>query len=88
MRPNAPFVWEIGNYVALYTMYNYVNARATLFVFILPLTVMRLGLMVGNWGQHAFVDPADPDSDYLSSITLIDVPVSCPLHFLCLKNFV
>ncbi|KAJ6001903.1 hypothetical protein N7522_007130 [Penicillium canescens] len=66
--------WELSNYVALYTLYNYVNARATLFVFLLPLTVMRLGLMVGNWGQHAFVDPADPDSDYLSSITLIDVP--------------
>jgi hypothetical protein len=68
--------WEVGNYVAIYMLYNYVNARATTFVFILPLTVMRLGLMVGNWGQHAFVDPADPDSDYLSSITLIDVPVS------------
>ena len=68
--------WEVGSYVAIYMLYNYVNARATTFVFILPLTVMRLGLMVGNWGQHAFVDPADPDSDYLSSITLIDVPVS------------
>ncbi|KAJ5463170.1 hypothetical protein N7475_008114 [Penicillium sp. IBT 31633x] len=66
--------WEVGNYVAIYMLYNYVNARATTFVLILPLTVMRLGLMVGNWGQHAFVDPADPDSDYLSSITLIDVP--------------
>jgi hypothetical protein len=32
--------------------------------------------MTVSWGQHAFVDPADPDSDYLSSITLIDVPVS------------
>jgi hypothetical protein len=67
--------WELGNYVMIYMLYNYVNARATLFVLILPLTVMRCGLMVGNWGQHAFVDQADPDSDYLSSITLIDVPV-------------
>ncbi|CAI7630286.1 hypothetical protein N7533_004066 [Penicillium manginii] len=66
--------WELGNYVMIYMLYNYVNARATLFVLILPLTVMRCGLMVGNWGQHAFVDQADPDSDYLSSITLIDVP--------------
>ncbi|GLI79735.1 hypothetical protein PoHVEF18_008076 [Penicillium ochrochloron] len=66
--------WELGNYVAIYLLYNYVNARATVFVFILPLTVMRCGLMVGNWGQHAFVDPIDPDSDYRSSITLIDVP--------------
>ncbi|KAJ5784804.1 uncharacterized protein N7503_010016 [Penicillium pulvis] len=66
--------WELSNYLFIYLLYNYVNARATLFVYILPLTVMRIGLMVGNWGQHAFVDPADPDSDYLSSITLIDVP--------------
>lgn len=68
--------WELGNYATIYLLYNYVNPRATLFVLILPLTVMRCGLMVGNWGQHAFVDPIDPDSDYRSSITLIDVPVS------------
>ncbi|KAJ5134244.1 hypothetical protein N7526_005609 [Penicillium atrosanguineum] len=66
--------WELGNYLAIYILYNYVNARATTFVLILPLTVMRFGLMVGNWGQHAFVDPIDPDSDYRSSITLVDVP--------------
>ncbi|KAF7719553.1 Uncharacterized protein PECH_005530 [Penicillium ucsense] len=66
--------WELGNYIAIYMLYHYVNARATVFVLILPLTVMRCGLMVGNWGQHAFVDPIDPDSDYRSSITLIDVP--------------
>ena len=70
--------WELSNYLSIYLLYNYVNARATTFVLILPLTVMRIGLMVGNWGQHAFVDPSDPDSDYLSSITLIDVAVSEP----------
>jgi hypothetical protein len=32
--------------------------------------------MTGNWGQHAFVDEVEPDSDFRSSITLIDVPVS------------
>jgi hypothetical protein len=32
--------------------------------------------MVGNWGQHALVDELEPDSDFRSSITLIDVPVS------------
>lgn len=68
--------WELSDYASIYLLYNYVNPRATLFVFLLPLLVMRCGLMVGNWGQHAFVDPSDPDSDYLSSITLIDVPVS------------
>ncbi|KAJ5824201.1 Fatty acid desaturase type 1 [Penicillium robsamsonii] len=29
--------------------------------------------MAGNWGQHAFVGPNDPLSDFRSSITLIDV---------------
>jgi hypothetical protein len=55
------------------------NFRATLFVFLLPLLVLRIALMVGNWGQHAIVDEHDPDSDFRSSITLIDVAVSFPL---------
>jgi fatty acid desaturase len=29
--------------------------------------------MVGNWGQHAFVDEANPKSDFRSSVTVIDV---------------
>ncbi|KAI0591788.1 hypothetical protein Alg130_00929 [Pyrenophora tritici-repentis] len=65
---------EVGNYVFLYMMYNYVNALATTFVFLIPLAFMRLALMTGNWGQHAFVDEVEPDSDFRSSITLIDVP--------------
>ena len=69
--------WELGNYAALLTLFL-LNSDATLFVFLLPLTLMRLGLMVGNWGQHAFVDADEPDSDYRSSVTLIDVPVSLP----------
>ena len=31
-------------------------------------------MMMGNWGQHAFVDEDAPDSDLRSSITVIDVP--------------
>lgn len=68
--------WELSNYATIYLLYNYVNPRATLFVLILPLLVMRIGLMVGNWGQHAFVDPTSPESDFRSSITLFDVSVS------------
>lgn len=67
--------WEFLSYVFYSTMITQVNAKATLFVFILPLLLVRLGLMVGNWGQHAFVDPDSPDSDYRSSITLIDAAV-------------
>lgn len=75
MAAKAAF-WELGNYVALYVLWNYVNWKATLFAFLLPLLQLRVGLMVGNWGQHAFVDEVDPNSDFRSSITLIDVPVS------------
>ncbi|KAI1758740.1 hypothetical protein GGR53DRAFT_528629 [Hypoxylon sp. FL1150] len=67
------FFWEVSNYVALFTLFR-INARPTFFVFLLPLMLLRAGLMVGNWGQHALVDPDEPDSDYRSSITLIDVP--------------
>ena len=51
-----------------------VNFHATLFVLLIPFAQLRLGLMIGNWGQHALVDEVDPDSDFRSSITLLDVP--------------
>ncbi|WYZ34578.1 hypothetical protein EsH8_I_000854 [Colletotrichum jinshuiense] len=65
--------WELFNYTVLYTLYC-LNSKATTFVLLCPLLLLRLGLMVGNWGQHAFVDADEPDSDFRSSITLIDVP--------------
>ncbi|KAL2812676.1 hypothetical protein BDW59DRAFT_155203 [Aspergillus cavernicola] len=65
--------WEVGNYLVLYLLWNYVSWKPTLFVFMLPLLQLRVGLMVGNWGQHALVDEVDPNSDFRSSITLIDV---------------
>lgn len=65
--------FELGNYIFLYTMATWASFQATLFVFLIPLLAMRIGLMIGNWGQHAFVDDIDPDSDFRSSITLIDV---------------
>jgi len=67
---------EIASYIFYYTMFTHVNCRATIFVFLIPLCIMRLGLMIGNWGQHAFVDESQPDSDFRSSITVIDVAVS------------
>ena len=81
LRKNRPAValraagWELANYAALLALFR-LRPDATLFVFLLPLGLLRLGLMVGNWGQHAFVDADEPDSDYRSSVTLIDVPVS------------
>ncbi|KAI9786022.1 MAG: hypothetical protein M1816_008174 [Peltula sp. TS41687] len=64
---------EYASYLALYLLTRY-NFRAALFVLLLPFVQMRIGMMVGNWGQHALVDELEPDSDFRSSITLIDVP--------------
>lgn len=64
---------ELGSLGVIVLLARFINFRATLFTLALPLMALRLALMVGNWGQHAFVDEVDPDSDYRSSITLLDV---------------
>jgi hypothetical protein len=66
---------EFATYFFYYAV-SRINVKATIFVYIVPLLLMRFGLMVGNWGQHALVDADEPDSDFRSSITLIDVAVS------------
>lgn len=43
------------------------------------LGLSRVGLMVGNFGQHAFVSWEEPTSDFRSSITLVDSTVRFPL---------
>lgn len=73
--------WELCDYSAVYSLYRFTgNLRAVFCVFLLPLLLLRVGLMVGNWGQHAFVDDEEPDSDFRSSITLIDVAVCVPFR--------
>lgn len=48
------------------------NWRATLVVFIIPLVVTRFMMMNGNWAQHAFISPTEPNNDYQNSITCIN----------------
>jgi hypothetical protein len=67
---------EYAAYFFLYYMTAHINARAATFTLLIPFALLRVGLMIGNWGQHALVDELEPDSDYRSSITLVDVPVS------------
>ncbi len=49
-----------------------VNWRATLMVFIVPFVTVRFLMMAGNWGQHAFIDPARPGNAYVNSLTCIN----------------
>ena len=76
--------WEVSC-AATMLFFTYINFRASLIVFLLPFFIMRLGLMAGNWAQHAFVDEDDPESDFRSSITLIDVAVSIPARSISIQ---
>lgn len=78
-------IGELSSYILIYILAR-MNFYPTLFVLIIPLFQMRIGLMVGNYGQHALVDDLEPTSDFRSSITLIDVPVSRPSCHLYLVN--
>lgn len=46
--------------------------EATVVVFLIPFFYIRLMMMVGNWTQHAFVDPDAPENAYRSSVNTID----------------
>jgi fatty acid desaturase len=50
----------------------FVDARATLVVFVAPVLLVRTLMMVGNWGQHAFVDRDEPGNAYKNSITCVN----------------
>lgn len=49
-----------------------INWQATFILFVIPLLLIRVLMMSGNWSQHAFVDAEDPGNPYLSSTSLIN----------------
>jgi len=49
-----------------------VSMKATFFVVILPFLFSRLIMMLGNWTQHAFIDPDNPENTYRSSYNCIN----------------
>ncbi|MFN8289822.1 MAG: fatty acid desaturase [Chitinophagaceae bacterium] len=46
----------------------FVNFKATLFVFIIPFVFARIVMMLGNWTQHAFVNPDDLEDNSINCI--------------------
>ena len=50
----------------------FVNLKATLVVFVIPLLFARLVMMLGNWTQHSFIDPDKPENLFTSSINCIN----------------
>src|SRR5688572_3943458 len=59
-------------YIAFCIIMCFVNLKATLVVFIIPLLFARLVMMLGNWTQHAFIDQENPDNLYTNSINCIN----------------
>lgn len=51
-----------------------IDLRGGLVGFLLPLVTVRFLMMMGNWGQHAFIDEKDPANPLLNSITCINSP--------------
>jgi Fatty acid desaturase len=49
-----------------------VHWQATVAAFVVPYFLIRLAMMWGNWGQHAFVDSADPGNSLKNSITCVN----------------
>lgn len=64
-------VGELGFYLLVFILFFW-NWKAAVFIFIAPLIFTRFMMMNGNWAQHAFVDPADPENSYKNSITCIN----------------
>jgi fatty acid desaturase len=46
--------------------------QAAFVVFVVPVVVVRVLMMMGNWAQHAFVDPSDSANSYRNSISCIN----------------
>lgn len=66
------FFGEFFFLLAVAGLAAFVNLPATFVVFIAPVITIRILMMAGNWGQHAFVDAAAPANPYKNSITCVD----------------
>ncbi|MBI1341581.1 MAG: fatty acid desaturase [Terrimonas sp.] len=67
-----PFsVGEISFFIVCIAL-CFVNFKATMVIFFIPLLFARLVMMLGNWTQHAFIDAEDPENLYTSSINCIN----------------
>jgi fatty acid desaturase len=71
LRLRARMILGESMFLAIATALLFVNWRATLVVFIVPVIAVRFLMMAGNWGQHAFVDVNEPASAFKNSITVL-----------------
>lgn len=70
----VPLSWSESLFIIGCFALSYVNLKATLLVFVIPFLFARLVMMLGNWTQHAFVDPAEPEDCFASTFVCINTP--------------
>lgn len=64
-------VGEITFYIFCIVM-SFVNFKATLMFFIVPMFYARFIMTMGNWTQHSFIDKKDPDGHFTSVFNCIN----------------
>ncbi len=64
---------ELG-WLAVVCALAMVDWAATLVVFVVPLFIVRVATMMGNFAQHAFVDVDRPSDPFRNSTCLLDTP--------------
>lgn len=64
-------IGEVAYLVTMATLLA-INWQGALVAFILPILILRVVMMTGNWSQHAFVDVDDPNNCYRNSTCLIN----------------
>ena len=62
-----------GGFFIFVIVLSFINFPATLVAFIIPFFIFRFLTMMGNWTQHSFIDPEEPDNFYKSSINCINI---------------
>jgi fatty acid desaturase len=61
-----------GAFFAFCIIMCFINLQAIMWVIIIPFLLSRLIMMLGNWTQHAFIDPADPENLYRNCYNCIN----------------
>jgi fatty acid desaturase len=68
----VPLTWSEFLFFLFAIGMCFVNLKATLVIFVLPFFFARLVMMLGNWTQHAFVDPIEPEDELASTVICIN----------------
>lgn len=61
-----------ASYLLFVLILIFINWKAAVTVFVVPLVFTRFMMMAGNWAQHAFIDATAPEVSYRNSITCIN----------------